>query len=93
MVRNIPSCDPIPHMVQGYVVYPDCTDFLQQHEYVPVAESVGGCLHQNTHENCKYKTQKSAHIYTLRNNKKRDRRPYTSGKIILNTSMKWKYSN
>lgn len=52
-------------MVQGYAVCPDCTDFLQQHGYGLVAEFGGCCLHQNTHENCKYKTPKLGVMHIL----------------------------
>jgi hypothetical protein len=51
-------------MVQGYAVCPDCRDFLQQHGYGLVVESAGGCLHQNTHENCEYETQKLGVTHT-----------------------------
>jgi len=55
-LSNIPSYDPALHIVQDYAAYPDYIDFLQQHGYVLAAGFAGGCLHQNTHENCKYET-------------------------------------
>lgn len=52
-------------MVQEYAVYPDYIDFLQRHGYVLAAEFAGGCLHQNTRENCKYETNINTHMYLM----------------------------
>ena len=62
ILSNIPSYDPVLHIVQEYAVYPDYIDFLQQHAYVLAAEFAGDCLHQNTHENCKYETNINIHM-------------------------------